>query len=373
MRHILIPILILLSAGLPGMDEPGEFSIRPCLPLDQAVLDTLRRNLAADPASAAVATQVRAEARALVARTPTPLARIRYEGLVNTDPDRIADVTALRSMDDVAALVQAWQAGADAGIAAALHAHLLAWAETYRPTGNDVNENKLVPLLVAFAAVGTDLADGQREQVAAWITDLGSRHADEVTEATRLTNRYTKHVRLAVFCGRALGRADWVDLGRVGIERFVSESLRADGTSLDLERRDSLTYHCSALVPALELAALMGATGRNLYSWEATTGASLQRSVDYVVPYATGAKTRAEWVNTTVDLDRRRAAAGIEKYRPGRLFDPKDACGVLEAAALFDPGLLAALAKARGDTGTQAALTWSQVVRTAITATAERR
>lgn len=371
MRVAPIATVLLLAGSLMAGDEPGEFSIRPCLPLDQAVIETLRRQVATDPAITAVADQVRAEAKVLVAQKPTPLAKIHYEGLVNTDPRRIADVEALRSMDAVATLLHAWQAGADASIQAALHAHLRAWATTYRPNGNDVNENKLVPLLVAFAAVGADLPATDRALVAAWIEDLGTRHAAEVTASTHLTNRYTKHVRLAVFCGRALGRDDWVDLGRVGIQRFVGESLRADGTSLDLERRDSLTYHCSALVPALELALLMGAKGRDLYTWEAATGASLKRSVDYVVPYATGEKTRAEWVNTTVDLDRRRAAAGIEKYRAGRLFDPKDACSVLGAASSFDPGLLPVLAKADGDAIAQPVVSWPQVVRSAITTTAE--
>jgi hypothetical protein len=124
------------------------------------------------------------------------------------------------------------------------------------------------------------------------------------------------------------------------VERFVREGLRGDGTSLDLERRDSLTYHCSALVPMLDLALLLGAEGRQLYAWTAPHGGSLQRSVDYVVPYASGEKTRREWVNSQVELDRQRAKAGLDHYQPGSLFDPQDARSLIEAATAFDARLL---------------------------------
>jgi len=41
-----------------------------------------------------------------------------------------------------------------------------------------------------------------------------------------------------------------------------------------------------------------------------------------------------------IDLDRRRAEAGLEKYRLGRLFEPKDALELMEYASYFDPTLL---------------------------------
>jgi hypothetical protein len=86
-------------------------------------------------------------------------------------------------------------------------------------------------------------------------------------------------------------------------------------------------------VPALDIALLLGGEGRQLYAWTTSEGGSLKRSVDFVVPYATGEKTRREWVNSTVELDRQRAAAGLPHYQPGMLFAPKDATSALEAAS----------------------------------------
>ncbi|NCB09764.1 MAG: alginate lyase, partial [Bacteroidia bacterium] len=39
---------------------------------------------------------------------------------------------------------------------------------------------------------------------------------------------------------------------------------------------------------------------------------SIEKSVEYVIPFATGDKQRKEWTNSKVALDRERAAAGID-------------------------------------------------------------
>lgn len=363
-RRLLLLSCLLLA--LPGSEtDPGEFSIRPTIPLDATALGRLRRLAAEDAEAGALVRQVAAEAAAAEAVAPAPLAEIRYAGLVNTDPGRIADVASLRSMDAVAALVQGWQATGEERFAAALRRHLAAWSATYRPTGNDVNENKLTPLLVAWQALRSASAADPEGRITAWVEDLGGRHARAVGESKQLTNRYTKHVRLAVYAGLAAGRAEWVRLGRTGLERFVAGSLRADGTSLDLERRDTLTYHCSALVPALELALLLGDEGRALYAWTAPGAGSLKASVDYVVPYATGERTREEWRNSKVELDRQRAAAGIGHYQAGRLFEPREACNLMEAASAFDPALAPIWAKLAGSP-VQRFGSWRQLVHAAL-------
>lgn len=336
----LIFTLCAVAVLAPAADDVGEFSIRPAIPLGTEALAALRRVAIDEPRAAPLVAQTIAAAEPFLNSEPQPLAVIHYEGLVNTDPRRIAAVEKLRTMDEVAALLQRWQVREDPVAAATMLRHVAAWADTYHVTGNDVNENKLVPLLVAWHALRAQAPADMQAPVMAWITDMGKRHAHEVAASRHFTNRYTKHVRLAMYCGLACERPEWVALGREGIERFVSASLRADGTSLDLERRDTLTYHCSALGPALEMAMLMGDEGRALYTWVAPEGGSIKKSVDYVIPFATGEQTHAEWVHTTVDLDRRRAAAGLEKYRAGRLFEPIQAAGLLEAASAFEPSLI---------------------------------
>jgi hypothetical protein len=342
-------LLTLLPAWSWAATDPGEFDLRPVLLMEVAQTARLRALIAADAEASALAVQVSADAVAALAVAPAPLAVIHYEGLVNTDPRRIATVERLRGMDAVAALMRHYQCTGDPATAARLLEHVAAWAAAYRPTGNDVNENKLLPLFIGWATLQEQASPEQRSVIGPWIADLATRHRRAVQESRHFTNRYTKQVRLAMILGGPDARALTIE----GVKRFISGSLRTDGSSLDLELRDTLTYHNSALVPVLEILLQLGPEGRALYDWTSPAGGSLRRSVDFVVSYARGEKTREEWVNSRADLDRRRAEAGIEHYRKGRLYEPKQAAGLMEAAGAIDPTLVPLHAQLVGSTATR--------------------
>lgn len=53
-------------------------------------------------------------------------------------------------------------------------------------------------------------------------------------------------------------------------------------------------------------------------------------------------------MNSTVEIDRQRAAAGIGHYLPGSFYDPRQAIQLLEEAELFDTTLGPIVAKLRG-------------------------
>lgn len=320
--------------------EVGEFSIPDVSPLRDTQLARLRHLVKTDSEAAALADLIQKQATPLLGTKARPIAVIQYEGLVNTDPERIKTVAHLNQMSEIAVLMRHWQATADDRAAKTLRHLIAGWAETYIPTGNDVNENKFHPLLVAYLALRDSFDDVRRQRIDAWVQQIGELHEPAVAKSEHVTNRYSKSVRLLAMAGLILQRKDWAKAANEGVKRFVRKSLYPDGSSLDLKHRDSLTYHGSSLKPPMEMAMLAGDDGLALYAWTSEKGGSLKKSVDFLVPYAMGHKTHAEWVNTKVDLDRRRAAAGIEKYRAGRLFEPRDALGVMEYASYFDPELL---------------------------------
>lgn len=330
-----------IIAAAPRADSPpaGEFWIASTPPLNETQRARLRELIGSHPEAARLAATLRADVEPLLDRKPHPVRVIQYEGLLHTDPLRIACVEKLREMGDVALVLRHWQATGDARAADYLRRFVTAWAGTYEPTGNDVNENKLYPLFVAYEGLRAGFEPGDRKRIDDWISTFGNLHSAAVAKPGASDNRYTKHLRLLAMFGRILDREDWRASAREGVRRFVAHSLRPDGTSLDLEIRDSLTYHTSSLRPIIEIALLSGIDGPSLYSWKSPAGSSIRKSVEYVVPYASGAKTREEWRNTTVELDRNRAAAGIEEYRPGRLYEPRSALPLLEEASVFDPAL----------------------------------
>lgn len=336
----LIPCFFLTLFSAAAEDEgPGEFSISRTLPLTAPQRDDLQAKVRNDPETKAEFQILANNAESLFVLRPEPLRNIQYEGLVNTSPQRIATVSKLRQMSAAATLVRYWQASGDEKAAAWLRQMISAWSETYLPTGNDVNENKLYPLFVAYEALRPTFSKEERVKIDRWIGKIGELQIKTADSAVERTNRFTKAIRMIAIIGRILDRPEWLEYAINGAKQFISESLRADGTSLDLERRDTLTYHASGLRPVIELA-VISENSTNLYDWEAPSGASIRKSVNYVIPYADGSKTRKEWVNTKVDLDRKRAAAGLEAYRTGRLYEPASALSLMEDASYFDSSLL---------------------------------
>lgn len=347
----------------------GDFSLRTVPALDPAAIARLRAFVKSDPAARAAAEALRAEADPRLDLPAEALAVIDYEGLVNTDPRRLATVAKLRRMDDVAVVHLWWQASGDPAAAAAVRRHLLAWANTYAPTGNDVNENKLTPLLVAYPEIRDTFTPDERARVEAWLERLGAAHLAGVRESHSFDNRYVKRLRILASCARALGRPDWSAEIAAGIRRYLAGALRADGTSTDLEERDSLGYHVNALRPLVELCAALGPEGVVLYHERNAAGGSIARSVAYVEPYADGTRTREEWRHTKVTLDRERAAAGIPEYQPGVLFDPRAALPLFEEAAFFEPRYRRLVLRLAGK-GDAAHPSWRSVVQAALAAPA---
>jgi hypothetical protein len=111
------------------------------------------------------------------------------------------------------------------------------------------------------------------------------------------------------------------------------------------ERQSGLTVKTISVGTGQALALAARQNGIELYNYQAPNGASLARSVDFLVPYCEGRKSHAEWVHSKVKFDRERAEAGEKGFIVGAAFDPREARRVLELAAFFEPGLLPLLAR----------------------------
>ncbi len=338
-RRTLVAI-VACCGGSIAFADPGELVIRDVLPFTAPERAALAALVSSDPEAHALLAEKQAALDAFSDRTPRPLTEIIYEGRLNNDPARITTVAHLYDLEATAAWLEVWQATADPALALRIRDMVSAWTAAYVPTGNDVNEGKLVPLLVAYVALRPEFAPPDRTRIDDWVRRLAAPHLAAARDHTRATgNRYAKRLRLLALAALVLDEPAWRAEADSGLRALVDRALNPDGTSHDLIERDTLTYHTTTLRPLLSLAWLARRREEDLYTWTAPRGGSIKRSVDYVVPYATGEKAREEWKNSRAEIDRQRAAAGIAHYQPGKRYDPRQALPLLEEAELFDPTL----------------------------------
>jgi hypothetical protein len=283
--------------------------------------------------------------------SPRPLKELVYQGHLQTHPARITTVDHLQDMDHIDVLVQAWVITGDERYADHALEFAVAWARTYRPTGDPINENKLEPMLSAYALLNERLSAEQRDEFEGWTRQLARAQIDSIPRfpGTTTNNWHPKRLKLVAWAGRILDEPQYLDFAVSETKTYIAHALRPDGSSRDFEQRDSLGYHIGGVKPLLRLAAILAPSGEDLYHYTSPEGASPQRSVRFIEPYARGEKVHGEFARTESNLDRRRAEAGLERYRPGRPFRPQESVRLLEIAIAFEPEYGKLLSQVLGD------------------------
>lgn len=271
---------------------------------------------------------------------PRPLKEIHYEGLLETNPKRIDTRKSLQDMDHVVNLVYSSYLHSDINLRLKAVEIVDAWARTYNPTGNTINENKLVPLFWAYYLFRKSFSKEQQNRIETWISNVAKAQINR--PSTPNNNWQAKRLKIIGLAGIITENEEMIQFAANGFRKYIDTAYYSDGTSYDLKQRDALHYHVSGIRPCL--AAFVNFSRIepefDLFNYAGKLGGSIRKSVDYVVPFASGEREREEWVNTKVELDRQRAAAGLSEYQPGMLFQPEKSKGMFEWAVYFDDSYL---------------------------------
>lgn len=359
--------MLLVQVSSSAAEGAGELSIPELAWYDSAQLERIRALVRDDPQAARRHAERLAEAEPWLEAEPRPLAALAYEGRLNTDPQRIACVARLQDLRGLALLLQAWAGSGESRHQLTIRRLALAWAGTYQPTGNPINENKLEPVLVALHVLLPEMPVAEAAPLRKWVRALADAEAARPTEPH---NWGSKRLKLLLLCAAILDAKELRTRVLRDARGWVDAGLYADGGSEDLRRRDALSYHVSGLEPMLQLAVGLRRLDPtdDLYGYQGRQGGSIARSLAFLDPYVRREKIYEQWRNTTARLDRERAAAGIPEYQPGYPYDPVRAASTLVWEAPFRPERTAEVAVLLGSAD-QGFPTWTAVELAALTRT----
>jgi hypothetical protein len=275
-------------------------------------------------------------------QSPHPAKQLLSEGRLESDPAKQQTAEALHDMPKLYALAQSYRITGEPRYADGTKKYLLAWATTTEPTGNPIDATNLDSLIVAYDLTRAAMSAAERKTVDAWLGQIALQQINErkPNAATSFNNWNSHRLKLVGLIGFVLQDRQLVETALDGFRQQVAADLMPDGSSYDFHERDAMHYHCYTLDPLLVLAIAAHQNGvRGLYQYTAPNGASLAKSVAFLLPYAQGKLEHAEFVNSHVDFDRRRGAAGQKGYQSGTAFDPKSARRTIELASFFEPQL----------------------------------
>lgn len=339
MRKLFLSIILFVPMASVLAEDYAEFNLPKLIWLDHNQREYLKASLSASDTLPSQLLAMFEHAENAAIKKPSPIREIHYQGLVASHPDRLETVKNLEDMFAIRALAWAAWFKDDALLAEACFRYLDAWAKTYVPTGNDVNENKLTYCFLAYDLLHAKYPDKNWEPVKEWLHTVARKQKNTWSKRGS-SNRHAKRLKLILLGALLFDDKELLDFAQNIIEEFLQHALRADGTTRDLERRDAMHYNAGNVKAILQCAIIFRSLGRDVYNFETPSGASLKNSVAFIVPYVKGEKTYAEWVNTTVQLDRDRWASGDPFYRPGIPWDPSEGISLLLLSSVFEPEYL---------------------------------
>ncbi|HEY2761120.1 MAG TPA: alginate lyase family protein [Pirellulales bacterium] len=295
-----------------------------------------------DPVAAALYGEYKRAADRALTSEPNPIDAILTEGKLPQDPAKLKTEASLGDMPKIGALGYVFVVSADAKYADKAREFILAWARTNHSAGDPIDDTNLEPLIVTYDLTRYTFSPDERAIVDRYLREVVA--AELATAKSKKNNHYNNwhshRLKIVGLIAFTLHDQALIDETARLYKEQIDHNIEADGSTYDFHERDALHYHIYDIAPLLTLAIVAHNNGVDLYSYRSASGATLKIAVDFLLPYARGIKTHAEFVNSKVSFDRKRAEAGAKAYQAGSPFQPGSATSILAVAEFFDPSLL---------------------------------
>lgn len=293
-------------------------------------------------------------ADAALTQQSNPIETITTEGRLKGDPLKTATAEALRDIPKIYALAVAYRIKTDDKYLKKATEFLTTWAAKNKPTGDPIDETNLDNAFEAYDLIKNKISTTDKQQIENWFRAVAKAEFDfadkKKGKITSMNNWNSHRLKIVGFIAWVLNDDELKKSTLDKLKTQLSANLNADGTSFDFLERDALHYHTYDLEPLIKLTIVIKrATGTDFYNDETDKGASIAKSVKFLVPFVTGEKTHPEFTGSKVAFDKARAKNGEQGYISGTLFKPSAGFETLSLAAWFNPQLLDVVRKAKND------------------------
>ncbi|WP_338524827.1 alginate lyase family protein [Pseudomonas batumici] len=270
------------------------------------------------------------------------LPHLHTEGTLPNQGIREQSIEAEKDWPVLRQAALAWRLSADPHYLQQVDEGLTAWTSTYQPDFNPIDETNLDQLIDAYTLTASELRPETREASRAFLRKLGNGYLEQIrqfhgSKSSKNINNWQSHrVKLVTLAAAALADRAMLEQAFQLFEQQVADNLLPDGSVFDFRERDALHYVVYDLEPLVQaaLAAKPYGIGDNWLGYTAPGGASLGRSLDWLVPYASGQRSHEEFVHTSVKFDRDRAHVGESGYSGS--WEPKSSNKLYWLAAQLD-------------------------------------
>ena len=312
------------------------------LSLNQSELKKLKLIIKTDLSAQKAFSLLENQAKITLKQEPQPIDIIVSEGHLITDPKKVKTIKALADLNKIYALAYTYKITNNKDYLAKCLQYITAWATVNQAIANPINNTKLDPLFEAYDLIKEEVNAADKAVIEKWFRKIAVVEIAERQVAAKKKSAYNNwnshKIKIVANIAYLLNDKQYMLFVDTNLKKQIAMNLYADGSGADFIERDALHYHYYTIEPLLVTATIIKrAQGFNFYSYLSDSGSSIQKSVEFLAPYATGEKTHAEFVNSKVAFDRKRAQNNEPDYITGANFNPKKAIDVFISATYFNP------------------------------------
>jgi hypothetical protein len=335
--------------------------------LNKKEISNLKQIVIKDSSAKKFYSSIKRTADNALTQTPNPIDTVVSEGHLATDPKKIRTVQSLKDIDKIYSLVIAYVIDGNKGYLQKAGEYISEWAMVNQPQGNPINDTKFEDLLFAYDLVKNELSKDQKNAINSWLEKMANAEIKTALPKTKKTsyNNWNSHrLKTIGLIAYLLNNDTYKAYINVELPAQVEKNLLPDGSGIDFHERDALHYHVYTLEPLISLSTVLKrATGKDFYHYTSPSGASIKKSIDFLIPFVTGEKTHGEYVNSTVAFDKKRADNKEPGFQIGAPFKQTAGLGVLVQASYFEPSCMEVVKKVMNTSATYP--TWEAVINAA--------
>lgn len=240
--------------------------------------------------------------------SPRALEVLYSSGISNAQDPRLVETRkALRDSQDSVLFALAYQLTSEDKYLQQAQSILVSWGQTYKPTGNPIDETKFEYMLWAYDLIRCDMSDKNNWLIQEWLRDFQQKKNQwSFSSSSGINNHRTHQLKILLMIDKILDDKDALVDHLDQLTKHVDVNLLDTGKSVDYEERNALHYHVYNLEAWLEIALL-----------EPRYADKVAASYAFLKEQINTDNIHQQFSLSKQEIDQKRAAGGFDKYKIG--------------------------------------------------------
>ncbi len=277
-------------------------------------------------------------------KQPNAMARVHIEHSLPGQPNVIKAFDAYNQFKMMRNAALLWSESNDEKYFLFSKSYLLAWLSNYRPSLNPIDETPFDALIDTYTIIKPKLNEKENELITSFFKEWANDYINYIIRKENsikgLTpdNWQSHRIKIITMLASATNDKDLFSKATEIFQKQILKNIKPSGEVYDFSERDAISYAVFDLLPLSQAALVAKNNGYDWFGYVSSSGSSLKKGIDWLVPYMEGLKSHNEFNNTKSEFDKVRRSIGMKDFKG--VFNPVRAAPLFWVASALDENYL---------------------------------